>query len=225
MFSITSPFTPWEFSTWEAPWSAYQWVTQLAGWPEKLHVAAWCSQWQGEALAWDSWSGTRQRDRTEITGSTGAKKVGWRKANAHSAHCHRGTHAALSISTWLKLAGLSLRGKREYLWEGIYRFIIYVLHESLAVWKCWGLTFAPSLAPAPVQSSKGQLLLEMVWSFSVLLVSECEGGRVILYSFSSTSECCELVEKGVRRRAWVDFSEWKGMGISIKLCFICEQDL
>lgn len=176
--SITSPFTPREFSTWEATWSAYQWVTQLAGWPEKLHVAALCNWWQLRGslglgqLIWDP----AESDGTEITGSTGVKEVGPRKAYAHSAHCHRGRHAALSVSTLLKLSALSLRGKREYLWEGIY-----VLRESLAVWKCWCLTLAPSLTPAPVQGSKGQLLLGMGWSFSVLLVTECEGGRVMIH--------------------------------------------
>lgn len=124
--SITSPFTPREFSTWEATWSAYQWVTQLAGWPEKLHVAALCNWWQLRGslglgqLIWDP----AESDGTEITGSTGVKEVGPRKAYAHSAHCHRGRHAALSVSTLLKLSALSLRGKREYLWEGIYGFIL-----------------------------------------------------------------------------------------------------
>lgn len=137
MFSITSFFTPWEFSTREATWSVYQWATRLAGWPEKLHVAALCNQWQPRGslglgqLIWDP----AESEGTDITGSTGVKEVGQRKAYAHSARCHRGRHAALRVSTLPKLCGLSLRGKREYLWEGIYGFIIYVLHESLAVWK------------------------------------------------------------------------------------------
>lgn len=153
MFSITSPFTPWESFTWEATWSAYQWVTQLAGWPERLHVAALCHQWEPRGslglgqLIWVP----AESDGTEITGSTGVKKVGWRRAFAHSAHCHRGRHTALPVSTLLKLSGLFLRGKREYLWERIYGFIICVLHESLAVWKCWCLTLASPLLPlAPV---------------------------------------------------------------------------
>lgn len=160
MFSI-SPFTPWEFSTWEATWSAYQWVTQLAGWPERLHVAALCNQWsRGEALAWDSWSGSQQRVTELRSQAPQESKRLAGEERTRTVLAATEANAALPVSTLLKLAGLSLRGKREYLWERIYGFIMYVLHESLAVWKCWCLTLA-SPPPAPC-ASIGQLLLGMV---------------------------------------------------------------
>lgn len=62
-------------------------------------------------MIWDP----AESDGTEITGSTGVTKVGRKKAYAHSALCHRGRHAALSVGTLLKHSGLSLRGKREHL--------------------------------------------------------------------------------------------------------------
>lgn len=113
MFSVTSPFTPWELTTWEATWSTYQWVTQLAGWPEKLHVAALCNQWQpGEAFgtAWDSWSGTRQRV-TELRSQAPQES----KRLAREKHTHTvltATEAEMQLSALAHCLNFL-----DYLWE------------------------------------------------------------------------------------------------------------
>lgn len=97
-------------------------VTQLAGWPERLHVTGLGNQWQPRGslglgqLIWVP----AENDGIEILGSAGGK--GWLEKSVH-ARCslpQKQTHGSHSVSTLLKLSGLSLRGKREHLPEEIW---------------------------------------------------------------------------------------------------------
>lgn len=160
-FSITSPFTPWESSTWEATWSAYQQSDSASWLTRKGFMWRVCviSDSRGEALAQDSWSESQQRTTELRSWARQESKVGRRRAYTHGVPCHRNkTHSSHSVSTLLKLSGLSLRGKREYLWQDMDL-------SSMSYMKAWPFanTGVSQLQPSHmVQGSKGQLLLEMV---------------------------------------------------------------
>lgn len=70
---------------------------------------------RGEALAWDSWSGSQQRVTELRSQAPQESKRLAGEERTRTVLAATEANAALPVSTLLKLAGLSLRGKREYL--------------------------------------------------------------------------------------------------------------
>lgn len=136
-----------------------EWLSELAD-QKGLHVTGLCNQWQprGSLGSGQLIRVPAENDGTEIMGSAGVK--GWPEKSVH-ARCslpQKQTHSSHSVSTLLKLSGLSLRGKREYLWQDMDL-------SSMSYMKAWPFanTGVSQLQPSHmVQGSKGQLLLEMV---------------------------------------------------------------
>lgn len=101
-------------------------TAELAAWPERLHVTGLGNQWQPRGslgsgqLIWVP----AENDGTEITGSAGGE--GWPEKSVY-AWCslpQKQTHSSHGGSTLFKLSALSLRGKREYLWQGIWIYYL-----------------------------------------------------------------------------------------------------
>lgn len=121
-----------------------EWLSWLAGWKGFMWQVCVISDSQGEALAWHSWSGSQQR-MTELRSWYPQESKGWLEKSIH-AWCslpQQQTHGFHSFSTLLKLPGLSLRGKIEYLQQGIW---IYQLHLT---WKrgSWEMLVSHSCSP------------------------------------------------------------------------------